>query len=127
MTVAAEEVKFTAKFSKQEALRVVREYGPATIEKSLSRILRSLSKKLSSANRHPDAIVSVFWREFSALFQQKYSSVENLMKDCYGATLPVPLSTLETLIASVWEVYVQQHRTGGGGADDDSGSDVEIM
>jgi len=126
MTTAAEEVKFTAKFSKQEALRVVREYGPATMEKSLTRIMHSFCKKLSSSNRHPDGIMTVFWRDFSALFTQKYTSVENLMKDCYGAPLPVPLSMLETLLASVWEVYVQQHSGGSGAADEDDLSDVEI-
>lgn len=123
MTVAADEVKFTARFARQEALRVVREYGPSAVERALERTLKSLAKKLSAPNRHPGAAVSTFWREFSALLTQKYAAVEALMRECYGAPLPVPLATLETLIAAVWEAYVQQHT---GGAPDSDDSDFEI-
>ena len=127
LTVAADEVKFTARFARQEALRVVREYGPSAVERALERTLKSLAKKLSAPNRRPSAAVSIFWREFSALLTQKYASIEALMRECYGAPLPVPLATLETLVAAVWEAYVQQHSGGApGSTDSDDDSDIEI-
>ena len=127
LTVAADEVKFTARFARQEALRVVREYGPSAVERALERTLKSLAKKLSAPNRHPGAAVSVFWREFSALLTQKYAAIEALMHECYGAPLPVPLATLETLLAAVWEAYVQQHASTTGGTASDSDSDIDVF
>ena len=126
LTVAADEVKFAAKYSKQEALRVARDFGPAAVERALARTLKSLAKRLSSANRQPDAVVSVLWREYAALLTRKYAAIEALMGECYAAALPVTTAALETLLAAVWEAYVQQHASPAAPHDFDA-TDIEDL